>query len=67
MISHASIVIPFALGIGFMYYVQSVCARGSCFVVQFVHGMLYITAFPVLARIVQERGIHKFKLEHYGR
>jgi Kef-type K+ transport system membrane component KefB len=56
-------VIPFALGIGLAYYVQSVCQELS-FVVQFVHGIaLSITAFPVLARIVQERGIHKTKLE----
>jgi Kef-type K+ transport system membrane component KefB len=57
-------VIPFALGIGLAYYVYNQFAPGGNFVVQFVHGIaLSITAFPVLARIVQERGIHKTKLE----
>jgi Kef-type K+ transport system membrane component KefB len=65
VISHASIVIPFALGIGLSYYVYDKFAPEG---VEFLSFSLFmgiamsITAFPVLARIVQERGIHKTKL-----
>ncbi len=65
VISHASIVIPFALGIGLSYYVYNNFAPHG---VEFLSFSLFmgiamsITAFPVLARIVQEREIHKTKL-----
>ncbi|KFF20250.1 cation:proton antiporter [Flavobacterium hydatis] len=65
VISHASIVIPFALGIGLAYFVYNQFAPEG---VKFLSFSLFmgiamsITAFPVLARIVQERGIHKTKL-----
>tara|TARA_R110000868_G_scaffold74688_2_gene215809 strand:- start:46447 stop:48723 length:2277 start_codon:yes stop_codon:yes gene_type:complete len=65
VISHASIVIPFALGIGLSYFVFNQFAPEG---VQFLSFSLFmgiamsITAFPVLARIVQEREIHKTKL-----
>lgn len=65
VISHASIVIPFALGIGLSYFVYNQFAPKG---VEFLSFSLFmgiamsITAFPVLARIVQERGIHKTKL-----
>lgn len=65
VISHASIVFPFALGIGLSYFVFDQFAPDG---VQFLSFSLFmgiamsITAFPVLARIVQERGIHKTKL-----
>src|SRR6478609_5410909 len=65
VISHASIVIPFALGIGLAYFVYH---RFAPVGVKFLPFSLFmgiamsITAFPVLARIVQERGIHKTKL-----
>jgi Kef-type K+ transport system membrane component KefB len=65
VISHASIVIPFALGIGLAYFVYNKFAPEG---VKFLSFSLFmgiamsITAFPVLARIVQERGIHKTKL-----
>jgi Kef-type K+ transport system membrane component KefB len=65
VISHASIVIPFALGMGLAYFIyQSFAPEG----VQFLSFGLFlgiamsITAFPVLARIVQERGLHKTRL-----
>lgn len=65
VISHASIVIPFALGIGLSYFIyQQFAPKG----VEFLSFSLFmgiamsITAFPVLARIVQERGINKTKL-----
>jgi Kef-type K+ transport system membrane component KefB len=65
VISHASIVIPFALGISLAYFVYHKFAPQG---VEFLSFSLFmgiamsITAFPVLARIVQERGIHKTKL-----
>ncbi|RDI57012.1 cation:proton antiporter domain-containing protein [Flavobacterium glaciei] len=65
VISHASIVIPFALGIGLAYFVYNRFAPEGVKFLSFSLFMgiaLSITAFPVLARIVQERGIHKTKL-----
>ncbi|MCK8142297.1 cation:proton antiporter [Flavobacterium sp. I-SCBP12n] len=65
VISHASIVIPFALGIGLSYFVYDQFAPEGVKFLSFSLFMgiaLSITAFPVLARIVQERGIHKTKL-----
>nr|WP_294935772.1 cation:proton antiporter [uncultured Flavobacterium sp.] len=65
VISHASIIFPFALGLGLAYYIYSSFAPAG---VEFTSFGLFIgiamsiTAFPVLARIVQERGIHKTKL-----
>jgi Kef-type K+ transport system membrane component KefB len=65
VISHASIVIPFALGIGLAYFVYFKFAPVGVAFLPFALFMgisMSITAFPVLARIVQERGIHKTKL-----
>jgi len=65
VISHASIVIPFALGIGLAFYVyQTFAPEGIPFLSfsLFMGIAMSITAFPVLARIVQERGIHKTRL-----
>ena len=67
VISHASIVIPFALGMGlsyFMYQNKMFTPKGVDFLSfsLFMGIAMSITAFPVLARIVQERGIHKTKL-----
>ncbi|HEX8563728.1 MAG TPA: cation:proton antiporter [Flavobacterium sp.] len=65
VISHASIIFPFTLGIGLAYFIYEQFAPTG---VQFASFALFIgismsiTAFPVLARIVQERGIHKTKL-----
>ena len=65
VISHASIVFPFTLGIILAYYVYHKFAPEG---VEFLSFSLFmgiamsITAFPVLARIVQERGIHKTRL-----
>ncbi|RAR71688.1 cation:proton antiporter [Flavobacterium aciduliphilum] len=67
VISHASIVIPFALGIGLSYFIyqnKQFTPAGVDFLSfsLFMGIAMSITAFPVLARIVQERGIHKTKL-----
>ena len=65
VISHASIIIPFALGVGLAYFIYHRFAPQG---VEFLSFSLFmgiamsITAFPVLARIVQERGIHKTKI-----
>jgi K+:H+ antiporter len=65
VISHASIIFPFALGTGLGYFIYNQFAPPG---VEFLSFALFIgismsiTAFPVLARIVQERGIHKTKL-----
>lgn len=65
VISHASIVIPFAVGIGLAYFIyQSFAPDGVQFIAfaLFLGIAMSITAFPVLARIVQERGLHKSRL-----
>jgi Kef-type K+ transport system membrane component KefB len=65
VISHASIIIPFALGMGLAYFIYDSFAPDG---VQFSSFGLFlgismsVTAFPVLARIIQERGIHKTKI-----
>jgi len=65
IISHASIIFPFALGMCLAYFIYPSFAPEG---VQFLSFGLFmgiamsITAFPVLARIVQERGITKTKL-----
>lgn len=65
VISHASIIFPFTLGVGLAYLLYSEFAPKD---VNFLSFALFIgismsiTAFPVLARIVQERGLTKTKL-----
>lgn len=65
IVSQASIIIPFTLGIGFAYFIYQDFAPHN---VRFISYSLFIgvamsiTAFPVLARIVQERGLSKTKL-----
>ena len=65
VISHASIIFPFALGLGLAYYIYNSFAPEG---VEFLSFGLFlgiamsITAFPVLARIVQERGLNKTKI-----
>lgn len=65
VISHASIIFPFTLGIGLAYFIYDQFAPAqvdfAAFAL-FIGISMSITAFPVLARIVQERGIHKTKL-----
>ncbi len=65
VISHASIIIPFSLGVILSYFTFSQFAPAG---VDFTSYSLFIgiamsiTAFPVLARIIQERGLQKTKL-----
>jgi Kef-type K+ transport system membrane component KefB len=65
VISHVSIIFPFTLGIGLAFFVYNQFAPADINFLSFALFMgiaMSITAFPVLARIVQERGIHKSKL-----
>jgi len=65
VISHVSIIIPFALGMGLAYFIYlSFAPQGVQFSSfgLFIGIAMSITAFPVLARIVHERGIHKTRL-----
>ncbi|WP_211999938.1 cation:proton antiporter [Chitinophaga sp. HK235] len=58
MISHASIIVPFFLGVSLAYYLFTSFAPAGVSFLAFALFMgiaMSITAFPVLARIVQER------------
>lgn len=65
VISHASIIFPFLLGIVLTYMIyQSTAPAGISFLsyALFIGISMSITAFPVLARIIQERGMTKTRL-----
>ena len=65
VISHASIIFPFGLGVTLAYFIyQNYAPAGIQFLpfALFIGISMSITAFPVLARIVQERGLHKTAL-----
>ena len=65
VVSNAGILIPFTLGICLAYYIYGHFAPVGVPFLSFglFLGMaMSITAFPVLARIVQERGIHRTRL-----
>jgi Kef-type K+ transport system membrane component KefB len=65
VISHASIIIPFSIGMGLSYFIYEQFAPQNTQFLPFALFMgiaMSITAFPVLARIVQERGIQKTRL-----
>jgi Kef-type K+ transport system membrane component KefB len=62
VVSNASIILPFTLGMGLAFYMYQYLAPESA---KFQHFALFIgiamsiTAFPVLARILKERGLSK--------
>jgi Kef-type K+ transport system membrane component KefB len=65
VVSNAGILIPFTLGIGLAYFIyENFAPKGVPFLSfgLFLGMAMSITAFPVLARIVQERGMHKTRL-----
>lgn len=65
VISHASIVVPFALGVILSYFIYNTYAPDNIDFLSFSLFMgiaMSITAFPVLARIIQERGLAKTRL-----
>lgn len=65
VISHASMIFPFALGITLAYFVYDQFAPANTKFIAFalfIGISMSVTAFPVLARIVQERGLSKTRL-----
>lgn len=65
VVSHASIVFPFALGVISSYYLYDAFAPAGINFISFslfIGISLSITAFPVLARIVQERNLSKTRI-----
>jgi Kef-type K+ transport system membrane component KefB len=65
IISHASIIFPFSLGVGLAYYLYSTYSPDNINFLSFslfIGIAMSITAFPVLARIIQEKGITRTKL-----
>lgn len=65
VVSHTSIIVPFALGMGLAYYLYNDYAPAKISFLAFSLFMgiaMSITAFPVLARILQEKGLTKTKL-----
>lgn len=65
VISHASIIIPFTLGAGLAYFIYSDFAPEGVEFTSFglfIGISLSITAFPVLARIIQERGMQRSRV-----
>jgi len=64
-ISHSSIIFPFILGVGVAYFVYDYYADKTTPFVSFalfIGIAMSITAFPVLARIIQEKGLTKTHL-----
>ncbi|MBL7934416.1 MAG: cation:proton antiporter [Bacteroidia bacterium] len=65
IISHASIIFPFALGMGLAYIIYQTYAPDNINFLSFslfIGISMSITAFPVLARIVQERQLTKTRI-----
>ena len=65
IISHASIIIPYTLGLGLAYFIyHDYAPEGTSFIsfALFMGIAMSITAFPVLARILQEKGLTRSKL-----
>ena len=65
IISHASIIIPYTLGLGLAYFIYHDYAPAGTSFLSFALFMgiaMSITAFPVLARILQEKGLTRSKL-----
>ena len=62
LVSHSSIVIPFTLGVGLSFFLYDKFVPHAIPFLPFALFMgiaMSITAFPVLARIVQERGLSR--------
>ena len=60
IISHSSIIVPFTLGLGAAYFLYGRFASPAISFLSFalfIGIAVSITAFPVLARIIQERGL----------
>jgi Kef-type K+ transport system membrane component KefB len=64
-ISHASILAPFLMGAGLAVFLYPTFSPGSVSFTSFslfIGVAMSITAFPVLARILTDRGIHKSRM-----
>lgn len=64
-VSHASIIFPYALGLGLAYFIyQDFAPKGVSFMsfALFLGISMSITAFPVLARILKEKGLTKTEM-----
>jgi len=65
VVSNAGIIIPFTLGLALAYFIyEHFAPRNVPFLSfgLFLGLAMSITAFPVLARIVQERGLHRTRI-----
>ena len=65
LVSHASIVFPFTMGVGLSYWLYARFVPPGIGFLPFALFMgiaMSITAFPVLARIVQERGLSRTRI-----
>ncbi len=65
IISHTSIIISYTLGVGFAYYIYRDYAPANITFLSFalfIGISMSITAFPVLARILQEKGLTRSRL-----
>ncbi|HUS12009.1 MAG TPA: cation:proton antiporter [Pyrinomonadaceae bacterium] len=65
MVSHASIVVPFLLGAALAFWLYPTLAPGGTSFAAFALFMgiaMSITAFPVLARILEDRGLSQSRL-----
>jgi len=65
VVSHSSIVIPYLLGVGLAYFLYEQLAQPGASFIAFALFMgisMSITAFPVLVRILKDRGIFKTQL-----
>ncbi len=65
LVSHASIVFPFSMGVGLSYFLYGKFVPVGIGFLPFALFMgiaMSITAFPVLARIVQERGLSRTRI-----
>ena len=65
VVSHASIIVPFAMGVSLAYFLYATFAPPHISFLAFGLFMgiaMSITAFPVLARILHERGLTKTSL-----
>lgn len=63
-VSHASIVAPFLMGVALSLWLYPTLGSGSSFsaFALFIGAAMSITAFPVLARILTDRGLYKTRL-----
>ncbi|HUQ24899.1 MAG TPA: cation:proton antiporter [Burkholderiales bacterium] len=63
-VSQASIVVPFLFGVGLAYWLEELAGPRATFIdfALFMGISMSITAFPVLARILQERGLSRTPL-----